>query len=57
MSELYKVNQIDRVGAGDVFLAATMNCFFNNYDAQNIISYSTSAFAISHTKFGDVNIN
>ena len=56
LSELYKVNQIDRVGAGDVFLAANMNCFFNNYDAQNIISYATSAFALSHTKFGDVNI-
>ena len=25
-------------------------------DAQNIISYATSAFALSHTKFGDVNI-
>ena len=56
LSEIYKVNQIDRVGAGDVFLAANMNCFFNNYDAQNIISYATSAFALSHTKFGDVNI-
>ena len=56
LSELYKVNQIDRVGAGDVFLAANMNCFFNNYDAQNTISYATSAFALSHTKFGDVNI-
>ena len=28
----------------------------NNYDAQNAISYATSAFALSHTKFGDVNI-
>ncbi len=55
-SEIYRVNQIDRVGTGDVFLAANMNCFFNNYDAQNTITYATSAFALSHTKFGDVNI-
>ena len=56
LSEIYKVNQIDRIGAGDVFLAATMNGVFNNWDNKKIISYSTSAFALSHTKFGDVNI-
>ena len=55
LSESYSVNQVDRVGAGDVFLAATMNGFFNNWDDQKIVSYSTSAFAISHTLFGDVN--
>ena len=55
LSESYQVNQVDRIGAGDVFLAATMNGFFNNWDDQKIISYSTSAFAISHTLFGDVN--
>ncbi len=55
LSEIYQINQLDRVGAGDVFLAATMNGFFNNWDIQKIISYSTSAFAISHTLFGDVN--
>jgi len=55
LSESYLVNQVDRIGAGDVFLAATMNGFFNNWDDQKIISYSTSAFAISHTLFGDVN--
>ena len=32
-----------------------MNGFFNNWDDQKIISYSTSAFAIAHTLFGDVN--
>ena len=55
LSKSYLVNQVDRIGAGDVFLAATMNGFFNNWDDQKIISYSTSAFAISHTLFGDVN--
>ena len=56
LSESYRVNQVDRVGAGDVFLAATMNGFFNNWHNQKIISYSTSAFAISHTLHGDVNL-
>ena len=56
LSESYRVNQVDRVGAGDVFLAATMNGFFNNWYNQKIISYSTSAFAISHTLHGDVNL-
>ena len=55
LSKSYLVNQVDRIGAGDVFLAATMNGFFNNWDDQKIISYSTSAFAIAHTLFGDVN--
>ena len=55
LGESYLVNQVDRIGAGDVFLAATMNGFFNNWNNQKIISYSTSAFAISHTLFGDVN--
>ena len=39
----------------NLILAATMNGFFNNWNDQKIISYSTSAFAISHTLFGDVN--
>ena len=56
LGESYNVNQLDRVGAGDVFLAATMNGFFNNWDHQKIISYSSSAFAMSHTLFGDVNL-
>ena len=54
-SKSYLVNQVDRIGAGDVFLAATMNGFFNKWDDEKIISYSTSAFAKAHTLFGDVN--
>ena len=54
--EIYNIDHVDRVGAGDAFLAATMNGVFNNWDYHKIISYSTSAFALSHTIFGDVNL-
>ena len=53
--EVYEVNQIDRVGAGDSFLGATMHGVISGWDIEKIISFSASSFAIAHTFRGDVN--
>ena len=55
LSEVYEVNQIDRVGAGDSFLGATMHGFISGWDIEKIISFSASSFAIAHTYKGDIN--
>ena len=55
LSEVYEVNQIDRVGAGDSFLGATMHGVISGWDIEKIISFSASSFAIAHTFKGDVN--
>ena len=55
LSEVYEVNQIDRVGAGDSFLGATMHGVISGWDIEKIISFSASSFAIAHTFRGDVN--
>ena len=54
-SEIYEVNQIDRVGAGDSFLGATMHGFISGWDIEKIISFAASSFAIAHTFRGDIN--
>ena len=54
-SEIYEVNQIDRVGAGDSFLGATIHGFLSKWDMHKIISFATSSFAIAHTFKGDIN--
>ena len=55
LSKVYEVNQIDRVGAGDSFLGATIHGLISGWDIEKIISFSTSCFAITHTITGDVN--
>ena len=55
LSEVYEVDQIDRVGAGDSFLGATMHGIISGWDFEKIISFSASSFAIAHTFKGDVN--
>ena len=54
-SEIYEVNQIDRVGAGDSFLGATMHGVISGWDIEKIISFAASSFAIAHTFRGDIN--
>ena len=54
--DIYGVNQIDRVGAGDTFLAASINGFIKKWDGQKIVTYSSSLFALAHTVHGDVNL-
>lgn len=54
-SDIYEVDQIDRVGAGDSFLGATMHGFISGWDIEKIISFSASSFAIAHTFKGDIN--
>ncbi len=54
-SQIFEINQIDRVGAGDSFLASVIHGILSNWDFKKIISFSTSSFAIAHTFKGDVN--
>ena len=54
-SNIYDFDHIDRVGAGDSFTGAVLYGFLKGWSMDKIVSFSTAAFAISHTKFGDVN--
>ncbi len=54
-SEVYDIDHVDRVGAGDSFTGAVLYGFLKGWSDDKIISFATASFAISHTKFGDVN--
>jgi 2-dehydro-3-deoxygluconokinase len=54
-SEVYDIDHVDRVGAGDSFTGAVLYGFLKGWSDDKIISFATTSFAISHTKFGDVN--
>ena len=54
-SDVYDINHVDRVGAGDSFTGAVMYGFLKGWPEDKIISFAAASFAISHTKFGDVN--
>ena len=54
-SNIYNFEHVDRVGAGDSFTGATLYGFLKSWPIEKVVSFATAAFAISHTKFGDVN--
>ena len=54
-SEVYEIDHVDRVGAGDSFTGAVLYGFLKGWSDDKIISFAAASFAISHTKFGDVN--
>ena len=54
-SDIYSFEHVDRVGAGDSFTGAALHGFLKGWSMDKIVSFATAAFAISHTKFGDVN--
>ena len=54
-SNIYDFNHLDRVGAGDSFTGAALYGFLKGWSNDKTVSFATAAFAISHTKFGDVN--
>ena len=53
--EIYELDQIDRVGAGDSFLGACLHGIINEWNMNKIVSFATSTFASSHTISGDLN--
>jgi 2-dehydro-3-deoxygluconokinase len=53
--EIYELDQIDRVGAGDSFLGACLHGIINKWNMNKIVSFATSTFASSHTISGDLN--
>jgi len=54
-SNIYSFEHVDRVGAGDSFTGAALYGFLKSWSMEKVVSFATAAFAISHTKFGDVN--
>ena len=54
-SEIFEIDQIDRVGAGDSFLGSVMYGVLKGWGISKISLFSTSSFAIAHTFKGDVN--
>lgn len=53
--EIYELDQIDRVGAGDSFLGACLHGIIKKWGMNKIVSFATSTFASSHTISGDLN--
>lgn len=47
---------VDRVGAGDAFMAGLIHSMLNNKDDQSIIEFATAAGAFKHSVEGDVNV-
>ena len=54
-SDIYSFEHVDRVGSGDSFTGATLYGFLKSWAMEKVVSFATASFAISHTKFGDVN--
>ncbi|WP_114604178.1 sugar kinase [Staphylococcus sp. EZ-P03] len=53
MSNSYKYYTLNRIGAGDAFLAGVLHGIINNWDTQDLIEYATKCSAIQHTTQGD----
>ena len=47
---------VDRVGAGDAFMAGLIYGMINKKDDQSTIEFATAAGAFKHTIEGDVNV-
>ena len=47
---------VDRIGAGDAFMAGYIYATLNEWDAQQSIDFATAAGALKHTVEGDVNL-
>ena len=54
-SEALEVEHLDRIGAGDAFVAGTMHGILNNWEISKTIVFAVASFGITHTSFGDVN--
>ncbi len=48
---------VDRIGAGDAFMAGLAYGFINKYEDDHTIEFATAACAIKHTIEGDVNVS
>lgn len=47
---------VDRIGAGDAFMAGYIYAALNKWDDQQAIDFATAACALKHTVEGDVNL-
>ena len=47
---------VDRVGAGDAFMAGSIYAIVNGMDDQSVIEFATAAGAFKHSVEGDVNV-
>jgi 2-dehydro-3-deoxygluconokinase len=57
-SRVFDLNPIvDRVGAGDAFMAGLIYGFLKEYSDQGVIDFATAAGALKHTIEGDVNLS
>lgn len=46
---------VDRLGGGDAFAAATLHGIINDWPINDIVNFSTAAFALTQTIQGDIN--
>lgn len=52
-SSNYKVELLDRFGAGDAFAAACLHALLKEKSEQALIDFGTAAFVLKHTIYGD----
>lgn len=48
---------VDRVGAGDAFMAGLIFCWLNNEADSQVVEFATAACALKHAIEGDVNLS
>lgn len=54
-SEALEVEHLDRIGAGDAFVAGTLHGILNNWEISDTLVFAVASFGITHTSFGDIN--
>lgn len=56
LSNSYKLNIYDRVGAGDAFASGAIHGIFNKMERQEIVEFATCSGVLAHTTYGDAPI-
>ena len=55
-SRKYKINILDRIGAGDSFAAGIIFSLLKNYSLENSINFATATSCLKHSIYQDFNI-
>lgn len=55
-SRRYRVNMVDRVGAGDSFAAGLIYCLLTGVDPSDAVEFASAASALKHSVPGDFNM-
>jgi 2-dehydro-3-deoxygluconokinase len=54
-SKVYRINIVDRIGAGDSFCGGLIYALLKNYSYQEAVDFASAASCLKHTIHGDAN--